>query len=59
MQKLIVENIFVLIRDLGINVGTWGLKEDTSNNFRLVDQRGGSYRMLRTGTSREVRSRII
>ena len=59
IEKLVFDNIFILIRDFGINIGTWGLKEDTNNNFRFIDQRGGSYRMLRTGTRRNVRSVII
>ena len=37
IEKLVFDNIFVLIRDFGINIGTWGLKEDTNNNFRFID----------------------
>jgi hypothetical protein len=37
IEKLIYDNIFILIRDFGINVGTWGLREDSTNNFRFID----------------------
>ena len=57
MQNNIRGNVMTLIKTTGLNFVGWRLTSDVNNNFLVMDtQRGGAYRMIKTGKKRTVRA---
>ena len=60
LRREIADNVIGLIRDFGVQIGRWRLVEDAANNLLVSDfERGGAFRLLKTGRQREVDSTVI
>ena len=57
MRKSIKDDILNLIKNTGLNINSWNLANDGTNNFRITDSsRSGYYRFTKTDRGKDVRT---